>query len=550
MRCFAWLALALLGALAAPRPARACGGFFQSVQVVDQAGETIVYALERDGTLTMAVQIDFEGESEDFAWILPVMAPPEIALGTEALFEGLRAATAPTFIRSTRTDGVCRSYPQCVYADGAPATSGCSLNWGAGGGGGGTWSGGYVDASGEPPPWAATDAGAVPEDGGATVLSEEVVGPYDTVVLGASTAADVVEWLQDHDYEVPQSAIPLLEAYEGARQIFVAMRLSADREASQIRPIVLRMPTSDACLPIRLTAISTVPELPITAFFLADAPVVPLNYSHAEVDTRSLDFWQPGTSWERAVSRAVSELGGQAFVTEYAGATPALSLALPPIEDLASEPDPSELMVALRVRGYAEEPVLRELLERYLVPPEGMDARSYHDCLLRGRSTASCGEPLHFDPERLVAAIEAHIAVPRREAEALVHRHGRLTRLFTTSSADSMTLDPVFARDEGAPTVSNVHEAILVTRCSDQYYPEDAPEEWHLDGAVVPWRAGSPADDAAYCRARGLYLAGTEPQPRARRGGCGCGVRGDSALQWGSVILAALVILARRRRHG
>src|SRR5262245_12426023 len=44
--------------------AHACGGFFCSTAPVDQSSERIVYGLEADGTLTMAVQIQYRGSDD------------------------------------------------------------------------------------------------------------------------------------------------------------------------------------------------------------------------------------------------------------------------------------------------------------------------------------------------------------------------------------------------------------------------------------------------------------------------------------------------------
>ncbi len=545
MNRFAYLALLLPFLL--PVRAHACGGFFCSTSPVDQSGESIVYGLESDGTLTMAVQIRYSGDDDDFAWILPVPAPPEISLGTDALFDNLDAATRPIFVRDERTAGQCREHPTCVYDDGSTAyTGGC----GFGPSDPTPWMGGYVDAAAAPPPppTASSDAGL--REGGVTVFSQGSVGPYDTVVLGSSSAAEVVSWLGAHDYVVPQTAVPILESYEGTRQIFVALRLASNPTTRQIRPLVLRMPTAEACLPIRLTAIATVPEMPITAYFLGSTGVTSTNYSVAEVDATDLAFWEGTRSWRGAVTSAVDAMGGQAFVTDYAGPTPAVRLELPDVADLASESDPATLVQALRDRGYPGDAALLDIFSRHLVAPASYEGapQSYYNCLTVD-TTASCGEPSHYDPASLVAAIDTEIAAPRRDAQALVFRHGHLTRLFTTMSAEDMTIDPVFAEDEGVPDVSNVHHATLVTSCSDAYYGEDAPMHWELDGEITPVRTGSLADDEAYCARFGAHVddgTRTSPPPRS---GCLCGIVGGGSVQWGALVVVLALAVARRRRH-
>ena len=71
-------------------PADACGGFFcDNAQPVLQNAERIVFGIEDGGNVEMHVQIAYEGPSEDFAWIVPTPAEPELFVTTSALFTQL-----------------------------------------------------------------------------------------------------------------------------------------------------------------------------------------------------------------------------------------------------------------------------------------------------------------------------------------------------------------------------------------------------------------------------------------------------------------------------
>lgn len=552
-----WLALTAVGVASlavhsmAPSEARACGGFFCSSSPIDQAGETIVYGLEDDGTLTMSVQIRYRGDDDDFAWILPVPAPPEISLGSDALFTELTRVTQPVFVTDYETRGTCREHPRCVYESGCgTASDGCGYGdfepdpY--------VYDGPYVDAGAS----SSIDAGASdagPRGDGVTVFSQGPVGPYETAVLGAATAAEVLAWLTEHGYDIPASSEPLLESYARGGQVFVALRLSSNADTRMLQPIVMRMPTAEACLPIRLTAIATVPDMPITAFFLGQERVTPWNYSSAVVDANDLGLWQGGRTWASEASRAVDALGGQAFVTDYAGPTPALSLELAAVDDLAAESDPALYLQALADRGYRGEARLLELLERYLEPPMGTAPVDYYNCLAIG-SLSECGEPTSFDPSGLTAAIELQITAPRRDAHALVHRHNYLTRLYTTLSAEEMTIDPVFVPDAGLGNYSNVHRATLVIECSEDYFAEGAPRHWELgatvfERTVVEETAGELADDRRYCASIGgipAYEAPTCSEPTSD--GCSfCMVAGVAPMQGGVLGGLFLIFLVRRQ---
>lgn len=183
------------------------------------------------------------------------------------------------------------------------------------------------------------------------------------------------------------------------------------------------------------------------------------------------------------------------------------------------------------------------------VAPSGRDDVAYYNCLSRD-STAECGAPDRFDPAALAADIGAVVTAPRADAEALVHRHGYLTRLWTSMRVEQMTIDPVFAPDPGLPDVSNVHRATYVTACSGDYYREDAPTHWEIAGETVEDDPGRPADDDAYCARRGGVLDPPDcSDERTSSGGCLCGVAGVAPIQGGILGGLALLFFARRLRR-
>lgn len=525
--------LFVLAALPTPR-AFACGGFFCSSSPINQARETVVYGYEPDGSLTMAVQISYSGRDEDFAWILPVPVPPdEIAVGPDALFQQLLQRTEPRFQTVNETEGECAPL-SCSWPG-----PGCSLGCGA-------------HASSAPDPGFASDAGAAAfgdAGRGVTVYSESVVGPYDTVVLGASSAPEVIEWLQMNGYDVPDASGELLAPYADQGFVFVALRLNANRNSSVIRPVVMRMATDEACLPIRLTPIASDPNLPIALFHLADRPARSINYSAADVSL-DLDLFIGRQSWDGAVRQRVEELGGRAFATDYAGATPTLDLTLPDVADLAEELDAARVVQEIQARGYPADALLLELLARFIEPPPGQDAQTYLNCLARGRG---CGEPTRFDPAGLAAALEDEIRAPRAEAQALVSRHAYTTRLSTSMRPEDMTVDPVFALDDGLPDVPQVRTARRVTECGEQeYFAATAPIRIELpDGTVVRQREGGTMSADEACRSMGADGAASGVAD-AGGGGGGCSafrVTPGTALSWLILAAAGAFLVTRRRRR-
>ncbi len=318
-------------------------------------------------------------------------------------------------------------------------------------------------------------------------------------------------------------------------------------------------------MPIKLTAIATTPDMPITAYILADSRARPMNYMSTEPDLESPGFWIGGESYVNAVSRAVDDAGGQAFVTDYAGQTPELALTVMSIEDLRAQSDPAEFLRILQGRGFTGDSQLLAILLRFIPPPDGATPNQFYNCLTNG----FCGGEydayiagLELDPNGLVDALNEAIVEPRQNAQDLVEAHPQLTRLFTTMSADEMTLDPVFDLNEAVPEVDNVHRATYRTECSPEYFEFHAPQKLILPSGtefVVQEGISYPGSDEQYCEdlAGGMYGPYVDLD-RARAtatqrgihlgGGGGCSASGGAG-GLGLGLLFAFGALAIRRRR-
>lgn len=474
---FTITALGLVGA----RSASACGGFFCNNQAVDQSGEDILFVFNDDGTVTTVVQIFYEGPSDQFAWILPIPAAPEVSLGTDAVFQQLAAQTTPQFIMNQEVIGTCRTQPSC-------------------------WDDYDLAADGM--------RGAGNRDGGAPPAPEvEVhlranVGPYDVAVIRAGSVDAIRTWLDDNGYLIPDVAVAELGHYVALEHFFVALRLQKDRSAGEIQPIVLRSENNEPCIPIRLTRIATVPNMPVRAYFIGDQRVRPFNYMLVNPDYDDSGLWRGTLSYEDYVTRVVDDAGGHAFVTDYAGDVPAVSLEIETIEDLRTQTDPGEFLMALQERGFNGDSQLMGLLQRFMPPPEAWEARTFYNCLTRGWCRSDPEIIAHFEenpfePGPLVDGLNEGIVNPRNDAQEMVESGEHLTRLFTTLSADEMDEDPMFMRSgELPPEYSNIHEATLRVECGSQYFRWTAPSTLILpSGTTEVWNEGVAyyGSDADYC---------------------------------------------------
>jgi hypothetical protein len=85
-----------------------------------------------------------------------------------------------------------------------------------------------------------------------------------------------------------------------------------------------------------------------------------------------------------------------------------------------------------------------------------------------------------FDAGAFADDLNAVIIEPLRAAQNLLGDHPYLTRLFTTLSADEMTVDPMFAFNPDLPDVSNIRTADARLEC-----PEGDPNEINFEEIVL-----------------------------------------------------------------
>src|SRR5450432_2862415 len=135
-----------LAALAAsalvPGVASACGGFFcNQAQPVNQAAEGIIFADNGDGTVTAVIQIQYQGPSTNFSWLLPISSVPktdaDIGIASNLAMQRLQSATNPSYTLNTRIEGTCsqENFNGGNTASGGPTLAVPGTTSDAGGGG-------------------------------------------------------------------------------------------------------------------------------------------------------------------------------------------------------------------------------------------------------------------------------------------------------------------------------------------------------------------------------------------------------------------------------
>lgn len=473
MQLQATLSLALGATLATaltftPNHADACGGFFcNNSQPVNQQAERIIFHHGEDGSVTAVIQIQYQGPSEEFAWMLPVAGTPEVAVSSNAAFTRLQNASNPQYTLNTTVEGNCA-------------------------GGGGRFAGSPSSDSAEGSGFA--DAGAAPP---VTVADSGSVGPYDYVTITIEPGIEdkvavAVEWLQTNGYDVPDMGSDVLRPYLDSGMNLLAFRLTKGNDAGSIRPVRLSFGPGLPSIPLRPTAIATQPDMGILVWVLGDKRAIPANYRHLELNEALINWLNPGANYDDVVTRAANEAGGQGFVTEQAG--PAAPLAEAIWMDFEADRWEGiagadwtgregaliwELSSLIQLDG------VREALEEHLTPPAGIPEDQFYGCL-SCYVDSSVTDIEGLEPAALVARLQSDAIDPMVDTQALIESAAYSTRLYTTMSADEMTVDPIFDFNGDLGDYSNQHTADRIIECSPSITQGEAPWRIELeDGSVI-----------------------------------------------------------------
>ena len=266
-------ALAFASAFSQVDDAHACGGFFcdspgsgQPPMPVDQTGETIVFAFDGEN-VEAHIQIQYTGDPERFAWLIPLQNEPEITVGSAQLFLNLLNSTVPAV-------NLGQTFEGCTGPSEHSDVFGCAV-------------GGSEDDSA-----VFGGSGAAPgRNGGAgtgpTVLRRSV-GAFEVSILSGSAAA-VEQWLVANNFLPDQEAPAIVDEYASRGYVFAAIKLAAGADLKELHPLVVKYRGSEPCVPLKLTAIAAQEDMAVRAFFLGQRRAVPIGaYRHV-----SLNFGAP-----------------------------------------------------------------------------------------------------------------------------------------------------------------------------------------------------------------------------------------------------------------
>ncbi len=438
------LAVQSLVALALPAPALACGGFFCFTQPIDQSAERILY-IQQDAKISVHIQISYAGDDKEFSWVLPLLSVPELGIGSDSVFSVLEQNTAPSFQLDWQNKKDCYGYSPCQFeatSNNVPGSKGS-------------------------------------DGGGVQVLKEEKVGPYESVVIKGDSAPELIKWLTKNGYQQPKESAPLIDVYAKGGYVFLALKLQSDKSAGDIAPIVVTLDDAHPCLPIRLTAIATQPDMPIVAWMLGKHRAIPKNFLHVVINDATVDWLQPGTNYKTVISKAVDQASGHAFATEYAQPTSKFTAKFAQsswnTKELELIKEPGKFLQKLLSDGYPRTAQMQGLIRKHIKKPAEYSTvadNEFYSCIqCEGCSNKPCSEYksavalLPFDAAAFAKDIQDNIVAPLTEVQGFFETLKYLTRMYTTLSADEMDKDPIFAWNPDLPDVDRVHKAKAEPLC-------------------------------------------------------------------------------------
>jgi MYXO-CTERM domain-containing protein len=246
--------------------ARACGGCFHPPTPPTQSGTVVtdhrmIFTISPQAT-TLYDEIKYAGSPADFAWVLPIHGQVTVGLSSDAVFSALEQAT--------QTSIVSPSLPPCPVSN-------CPCGFGS-----------FADAS-------AADAASF--GGSVTIITQQTIGPYDTVQLKSTDPNALNSWLTANGYDISTNVRPVIAAYVAEGFDFLALKLAPGQGVQAMRPVRVTTPGAGLSLPLRMVAAGTGAIVGITLWVIADGSYEPQNFQFFTISSSEL-------TWDWSINRS------------------------------------------------------------------------------------------------------------------------------------------------------------------------------------------------------------------------------------------------------
>jgi hypothetical protein len=237
-------------------------------------------------------QFQYQGDPEDFSWVLPVRPGAYVEVADDAWLATLDAFTSPTVIP-----------PQ--------------LNCGSASGGGCSCGAGAADDSRSE----SNDFGSAGPPG-VQVVRRERVGPYETVVLRSDDPDALTDWLTVNGYSIPDEIQPVIDAYVDEGNDFLALRLAPAVGVEQMEPVRVITPGGDYLLPLRMVAAGVGSYVKVVLFVIGEGRYTMPDMAEVNIDERKLeyDFLSGSNNYTALHDAALAQNSGKSAIVPYARA--------------------------------------------------------------------------------------------------------------------------------------------------------------------------------------------------------------------------------------
>jgi hypothetical protein len=243
---------------------------------------------------------------------------------------------------------------------------------------------------------------------------------------------------------------------------------------------VLTYEGTEASIPVKLTAVAANDDMGVLTWMLGESRAVPANYLSLELNEARINWFNAASTYNAVVIEAADDAGGQGFVTEFAGSTSAFASQVWTQGDEQTWSSFSSQVYgsfgelfnqAYNIYGFWDG--FWDATRNAVTLPAGLAFEDFKLC-------PDCyAADITFAPSTFLAELDTNVIQPVKLVQDLVDAHPTLTRLYTTLSAEEMTLDPIFTFNADLEDVSNLHTAERVIECSPDVFQSEAP--WRIE---------------------------------------------------------------------
>jgi hypothetical protein len=288
----------------------------------------------------------------------------------------------------------------------------------------------------------------------------------------ADPAQVAIDWLGMNGYDVTALGPDVLRPYLQDKLNLLAFRLNKDSMTGSIRPVVIKYESALPFIPIRPTAVAANDDMGVLVWVVGKSRAIPDNYKALELNEALIDWFNPMLNYDKVVSAAADEAGGQGFVTELAAKSSTLKNVV--LQDFEQQewqrisnqqyPSPVDFINDAKA-ALGQWDGFSDALQVAATLPLGVTIKDLTNCPACYAKDATFA----FDQAAFRKALFEKVYKPMADTEDLLGSRPYVTRLYTTMSADEMTTDPGFNFNADLGDVSNLHTAKQVIACDQSW---------------------------------------------------------------------------------